>query len=110
MQFLRARLDEEEWIAKEALGWQTGSRYEEQPRAWVRHSECHTPARTFAEVEVKRRILDLHREVEDPQEMQTYCSECDLGRDKYPYYPCTTLRLLAVLYAGHPDYREEWRP
>lgn len=25
-------------------------------------------------------------------------------------YPCRTLRLLALPYAGHPEYREEWRP
>ena len=25
-------------------------------------------------------------------------------------YPCRTLRLLALPYAGHPDYREEWKP
>jgi hypothetical protein len=24
-------------------------------------------------------------------------------------YPCDTLRYLALPYAGHPDYREEWR-
>ncbi len=24
--------------------------------------------------------------------------------------PCVTLRLLALPYAGHPDYQPEWRP
>jgi hypothetical protein len=25
-------------------------------------------------------------------------------------YPCDTLKLLALPYADHPDYRDEWRP
>ncbi|WP_329308359.1 DUF6221 family protein [Streptomyces microflavus] len=74
------------------------------------HIARHDPARTLREVEAKRGLLDLHRQVEDPQEMQDYCTECDLGRDKYPYYPCTTLRLLAAVYADHPDYLPGWQP
>jgi hypothetical protein len=25
-------------------------------------------------------------------------------------WPCQTLRLLALPYADHPDYRPEWKP
>jgi hypothetical protein len=32
------------------------------------------------------------------------CNECE------DIMPCWTARLLALPYASHPDYREEWRP
>lgn len=129
--FLRARLDDDERVAR-AVGFEcieTGeymwnSKYlllqggvggESKATAELDgdlaiHIARQDPARTLREVEAKRQLADLHHEVEDPQEMQDYCAECDLGRDRYPYYPCTTLRLLAAVYADHPDYLPEWRP
>jgi hypothetical protein len=55
------------------------------------------PARVLAEAEAKRRMVD----------------ECvsTLGDNDDGYWPAKqTLRLLALPYADHPDYREEWRP
>lgn len=80
--FLRARLDEDE---RDPGGW--------------------SPARVLAEVDAKRRILAEHpwrHEPDWPSGRQ--CRQCATE------HPCTTLRLLALPYAGHPDYREEWRP
>lgn len=38
------------------------------------------------------------------------CNQCG-HIDEWPIeWPCPTLRLLAVRYAKHDDYREEWRP
>lgn len=77
-----------------------------------------TPARVLAECEAKRRIVAEHREetvqqwVHDPegpdyQETEHSCVICG-------WFPggsaCNTLRILAAVYADHPDYDEAWRP
>ncbi|WP_333742672.1 DUF6221 family protein [Streptomyces ardesiacus] len=73
------------------------------------HIARHDPARVLREIDAKRRLIALHRELEDPQEMQDYCATCEVT-GKYPEYPCKTLRLLALPYADRPGYRDEWRP
>ena len=55
--------------------------------------------RVLAECDAKRRIVGLHHEI------LTICQGC-----ANESYPCRTLRALALPYADHPDYREEWRP
>ncbi|MFH8926376.1 DUF6221 family protein [Streptomyces pristinaespiralis] len=75
------------------------------------------PARVLAEVETKRHLLDEH------QEGTLGCAVCaapeDFDEDSEgnaewsraaKWWPCPTLRLLALPYADHPDYLEEWRP
>jgi hypothetical protein len=118
--FLRARLDDDEWTARAAKPgpWHAdgGSVYATHPTDEVvgytdsaEHIARHDPARVLAEVEAKRRLLELH----EPGEMEyvegDVCMACDL-RGEGPYYPCLTLRLLALPHAEHPDYRDEWRP
>jgi hypothetical protein len=61
------------------------------------------PARVLAESEAKRSVVELHRtDATDPEVI--VCAVCLYGP------PCETLRLLALPYADHPDYRPEWRP
>lgn len=72
---------------------------------------------SLAECEAKRRIIELHH----PSETEGFvvCSECGPTEDvKWRVeqylgglgFPCKTLRLLAIPYADHPDFREEeWR-
>ena len=89
--------------------------------------DCEWPARLLAECEAKRRIVELHdhgdqacwemhRGVYGPGwpegsyavEGQAWAHpslECVPERND----PCDTIRLLALPYADHPDYREEWR-
>jgi hypothetical protein len=77
------------------------------------HIIRHDPARVLAEVDAKRRITDEHPNVNDGD-----CGTCITPRWGYPthggasaaVWPCQTLRLLALPYADHSDYREEWRP
>jgi hypothetical protein len=70
------------------------------------HIARHDPARILAECAAKRRIVDMHgdsepgRYVDDPPE----CTRCDEP------YPCEDLRAIALPFADHPDYREEWKP
>lgn len=64
---------------------------------------CAYPARVLAECEAKRRIVshcDLL--IRGPEFGHFTESDGDSGR--------TILRALALPYADHPDYREEWRP
>ncbi|GAB3376343.1 DUF6221 family protein [Amycolatopsis echigonensis] len=75
------------------------------------------PDRVRREVCAKRQIIDEHgpetRDVGGWQRgTETICRTCryDDGLDTYPYGRCPTIRLLALAYADHPDYRQEWRP
>lgn len=113
-EFLRARLDEDEAAVRD---WQESY----SPH----HPLLGDPARVLAEVEAKRRILELH----EPQVItwpkadnvnpyvEQHCIECGTGTqsggpgdpgDFEPVdWPCPTLRLLALPYADHPEYPEE---
>lgn len=93
-------------------GWETvlpvagGDRYPSSANA--AHIALHDPARVLADIAAKRRIIELHVAAESP--------DTDEGRDMnvetcghcMETYPCPTLRLLALPYAEHDDYRQEW--
>jgi hypothetical protein len=72
--------------------------------------DCGFPARMLREVEAKRRILALHPLTtytdEEPGYSQTLNDHLCPGRQT----PCTTLRLLALPYDQHADYRADWGP
>lgn len=66
------------------------------------------PERVFQEVEVKRRIVELHK---GDHQCSTYNHHGDI--DSYALAldgDCSTMRLLALPYADHPDYQREWKP
>jgi hypothetical protein len=60
------------------------------------------PARVLAECEAKRRVVKLHSA--ESGQHPDFCGH-DLRE-----LPCPTLRLLALVYADHPDYLPEWKP
>jgi hypothetical protein len=97
--FLRARLDEDEQAARDGddACWHIDYCDDEGKR----YHERFDPARVLREVEAKRRILDEHGSGSD---------SCDAHDASMRSIPCDTLLLLALPYADHPDYREEWRP
>ena len=122
VKFLRARLDEDEqvalaatsgpweWVgdieAREATLCRTSSQLDVSVDVIYAHGE-HTigyivvkptdathierwdPARVLAEVEAKRRILAMHAPTQTDWPL---------------------LRVIALPYAAHPDYRDEWAP
>lgn len=132
--FLRARLDEDETAAQAATWgpWTVGPTFGgennrvyvkpdgpgidtigtcviagqisnmPQWRANAQHIARWDPARALAEVEAKRRMVDhVSQELEDR------------GADNPWWYSdklTPILEALALPYADHPDYREEWRP
>lgn len=55
--------------------------------------------RVLAECEAKRLIVYFH-----PMDENHECLGCDCVD------PCPTLRAIALPYADHTDYDEEWRP
>lgn len=112
VEFLLARIGEDEESARQAGSgeWESWShraggvdlrdlvenrkRFAEVPSDRDEHIARHSPARVLAECVAKRRIVE-HVEP-DPLTLSP--------GDDY------VLRLLAQVYADHPDYREEWRP
>jgi len=139
VQFLRARLDEDAAIAKRVESrWRQigetgvivasdGTHAEECANGnWTGiadHIARHDPARVLAEVDAKRRMVDVHgpRKLYPDadsllQRTLIVCRSC--GPSQFPkrpashhMYPCPTLRLLALPYVdNHPDYRDTWRP
>ena len=81
------------------------------------HIVEHDPARVLREIDAKRRIIAEHpvdgwrcATCADPEDFDE-----DVDGDREwsrhgKYYPCPTLRLLALPYADRPGYREDWRP
>lgn len=57
---LLAALDQLEFVAKQAAGYQTGSRLEGQPPAWVAHAGTWTPLSTLELIKAHREIVELH--------------------------------------------------
>lgn len=128
--FLRARLDEDLEAVRLVLGvnvmaairhGESAPRWVPSPKGdagvwdtdgvprvkfvWARerdHIIRHDPARVLAEAEAKRLGVQLHSA--EPGQHPDFC-----GYDKH-LLPCPALRLLALPYADHPDYRELWRP
>jgi hypothetical protein len=134
--FLRARLDEDEQTARAATWgpWEVGPTFGgESNRVYVKpegpgidtigtcviagqvsnmplwrgnaqHIARWDPDRVLAEVMAKRRVMDVLRSYEPHNEWDT---EDDIGLRKNN--DAGALRYLALPYADHPDYREEWR-
>ncbi|MFE2164873.1 DUF6221 family protein [Streptomyces sp. NPDC059447] len=153
VQFLRARLDEDEQTARAASPgpWKPGEEHDEvvavdditvaegfalsgqQLRATVDHIARHDPARVLADVAAKRMLLDASSASCPPgcsaeHAFRGSCAlrwmgpvhEEDDGRwlhddtgARFMAPPVTsewTLRVSALPYSAHPDYRPEWRP
>jgi hypothetical protein len=83
------------------------------------YCNCDYPARVLAECEAKRRIVARHRHEPTAvviarawgNETRTLM-DCDTCCETEEYADtdgwCSTLRLLAIIYSDHPDYRQEW--
>lgn len=122
--FLRARLDEDEETAhatNETMGqlnlhWSArpedeafskvvaAGRYDvarELGPVDAAHIARHDPARVLAEVEAKRDVVRLAERAHDYHE--TFMNGFGAAMEG-------ALRLFALAYADHPDYRPEWRP
>lgn len=133
VEFLRAMFDEDEATCRNAVvtvgdeeravTWSESSSGvpETGDDSWPigdsrlsRHFARFDPARVLAECEAKRRIVALHA-YQARGATWGECAVCfdpQTGPGEYDFetWPCPTLRVLAAVYADHPDYRPEWRP
>ena len=140
VEFLKARLDEDEAIARTAAddpgigerwegdhdsvrnadadgsGFIAVGPWESGVGAFGPHAACHDPARVLREVEAKRRIMARHK-IGDPAYgwPPRSCEGCgEVGEICDPRVDdidkCPELRDLAAVYSDHPDYRQEWAP
>lgn len=126
--FLRARLDERAAKLRRLIASESADEYLDEEEYsggrdwWGEFGEVASEVANFhemlAEVHAKRRIIEVHQPQEHPRpkiDLQ-YCVTCMDVKSGYQedwkeeVWPCATLRLLALPYADHPDYREEWRP
>ncbi|RSN65431.1 hypothetical protein DMH01_03380 [Amycolatopsis sp. WAC 04182] len=81
----------------------------------VRHIELGNPDFVLADVAAKRRIITLAQaanDLEDAIEGETSHGSRARARGEQPdpRVGDSILKQLALPYADHPDYREEWRP
>lgn len=143
IEFLRARLDEDERVARSQRvprKWHQGPGDDrewttaemvcmwppefhtpyERDKHWrgltvdwpelAEHIARHDPARVLREVEAKRQIVDecayWYDKVNDSATEEH--PQPNLGERLEVALP--VLGLLGLPYAGHPDYREDWRP
>lgn len=86
----------------------TGESDDPQSMADAEHIAENDPARVLAEVDAKRRIISQHIPVGYGNVCLSYChTRLPMQQQDWP---CLTLRLVALPYADHPDYRPEWAP
>lgn len=104
VEFLRARLDDDERAAK---AWLPFGNPDAAARA---HVARHAPERVLRYVERDRLIVDLHDQGGERWEgfpradkLVPYCIHDNLAA------PCPTLRLLALPYADHEEFDDAWR-
>jgi hypothetical protein len=150
VEFLRARLDEDEQAAKRVrqpyrlyvdsdgrisepkrvddLYGERDGEYElwadgedRMPNHIASWSLIYDPARVLREVEVKRRIVELHQpDMKLPDDWygnDAKCKECGqlwhwIRESPLPSISrgCRTIRRLAAPFSGEPGYKEEWKP
>ena len=111
--FLLARIAEDEQVARDADNRIYPSTWQETrdrvKSGWhVAHIARHNPARVLAECNAKRRIV----EAEIGQMLGSPSGYVD--REVYERIRARAdsdiLRALALPYADHRDYRDEWKP
>lgn len=119
-EFLLARIAEDERLAATAAETQGETWSGDGPVAGAvdlgaaRHVARFDPARVHAECAAKRRIVLTCRAARPDTHL---LGSRPRGLTDFPPSPhdqhqlaALTLALLALPYAGHRDYREEWRP
>jgi hypothetical protein len=105
VEFLEARIAEDETAAREALP--------EQDNVYGAGG-FFEPSRVLAECAAKRAIIELHTPIRDDGwksgEANDYlwCGTCGSIDDSPEPYPCMTIKALAAIYAIHPDFQQEW--
>ena len=120
-EFLLARVAEDKRVAADAAAasgrqdWRPGDGAgPDSPPKAAEHIARYDPARILAECAAKRRMILACREIRPDL---AFLGVRPRGMADFPLSPrdhhqlaALTLALLALPYAGHSDYRPEWRP
>lgn len=130
-EFLLARIAEDETVAQSAEDLRADEVADALPYYWTdpatepagdnahpeheAHVRRFNPARVLAECEAKRRIMGLHAQEKVAGHGVT-CEICSVQPDEWNdaggyvvmENGCETVLFLALPYADHPDYRQEW--
>ena len=119
-EFLLARIAEDKRIATDAAGISGRERWtaEDAPGGTRggagEHVARHDPARILAECSAKRRIVLACRDVRPDLSFlgarPRGLADFFLSPSDQHELAALTLALLALPYADHHDYRQEWRP
>jgi hypothetical protein len=127
VEFLYARLDEDEqmkWLSGPGSKWHVAEQSDCECCDIIRdaadslvctpddrysdHIARFDPHRIQQDLEAKRRIIKEHHD-----DGYGNCLGCGMNANEEMCNgidDCPTLCALALPYADHPDYREEWRP
>ncbi|MDP9092411.1 MAG: DUF6221 family protein [Actinomycetota bacterium] len=101
--FILARVSEDEAVARAVLD--SGVHDERSAvKEWI---AVANPQRMLTWSDARRRIVALHHAAERllaEDNRPELCLGC--GHPE----PCPTMRLMALVWADHPDYRQSWRP
>lgn len=118
-EFLLARIAEDEALVRAVLdeqgsdtSWTTSDGWEHNHLSnptsqWQRH---HSPERALAECEAKRCLIAYGQSALDAFAETRLGIEGGLYAVTMEFTLALPLRLMAQVYADHPDYCEEWRP
>jgi hypothetical protein len=79
------------------------------PTAQAAHIARHDPARVLREVEAKRGVLNQYEDVREQVRNPVSAENRHSARIEQGTLG-DVMRLLALPYAGHLDFRDEWRP
>jgi hypothetical protein len=115
MEFLRARIDEDEQIAKATyfdhnFGYEWPDARNETRTPELIHTRRHDPARVLREIEAKRRLIDGVAPSADCYYGRCSCSGIDDAESHWlAKQAWLTFHTLAAVYSDHPDYRDDWR-
>jgi len=119
-EFLGARISEDEDVAQRSIdGHVPGFRWMGGDTADTQQEARWNPWRVLTSCLVKRLILAAHRDIghgveHRPSETDLLvghtCSTCGRSDHHAVAWPCYTLRVMALDWEDHPDYRRQWRP
>ena len=121
--FILARFAEDEAVAEDAQSTGDGWWHDGDGEVWSHaqlvshptmighavHIARHDPARVLAECEAKRRIVE-HATSWDATLRETPEGWTEATATAYRMAMHWTLAALALPYADHPAFQEEWRP
>ncbi|SEO47377.1 DUF6221 family protein [Trujillonella endophytica] len=114
-EFLLARIAEDKRVAAQAGDrWPAGGLGERVPAGVREHVARHDPQAVLADCAARWRLVlacrDLRPEVAFVGSRQTGMADFPVPPADAHQLAALTLALLALPYADHPDYRQEWRP